>query len=102
MVEPISTAGAWAKIADAIKGWPLWLLVGILPQYTLPVSATILIRGVPKQKSDVMNATIEIADADANEERVRVKLQCINALHVKSRGAESAGERGDLISTRGR
>jgi hypothetical protein len=49
----------------------------IPPQYTLPVSTTILIRGVPKQKSGMMDATIEIADADANKGRVRLKIRCI-------------------------
>ena len=27
-MEPASTASAWAKIAETVKDWPLWLLVG--------------------------------------------------------------------------
>lgn len=49
------------------------------PQSTLPVAATILIRGVPKQKAGIMAATIEMTDADANKERVRLQIKCINA-----------------------
>lgn len=48
-------------------------------QGALPVAATILIRGVPRQRSGMMDATIEITDADANRERVRLKIGCINA-----------------------
>jgi hypothetical protein len=50
----------------------------IPPQGTLPVAATILVRGVPRQKSGMMDAIIEMADADANRERVRLKIRCIN------------------------
>jgi hypothetical protein len=50
----------------------------IPPEYTLPVSATILIRGVPKQKTGVMAATIEMSDADANTERVKLQIKCVN------------------------
>jgi hypothetical protein len=51
----------------------------IPPRGTLPVSATILICGVPKQKVGAMAATIEIADADANKERVKLQIKCISA-----------------------
>jgi hypothetical protein len=47
-------------------------------QAALPVAATILIRGAPAQSFGMMNATIEITDADANKERVRLKIRCIN------------------------
>ena len=50
----------------------------IPPRYTLPVSATILIRGIPKQRAGAMAATIEVTDADANKERVKLQLKCIN------------------------
>ena len=50
----------------------------IPPYGTLPVSATILIRGAPRQKAGVMNGIIEMADADANKQRVRVAIRCIN------------------------
>jgi hypothetical protein len=61
----------------------------IPPQYTLPVSATILIRGVPKQKSGMMDATIEMTDADANKEWIRLKIKCINPELVSWAGAHS-------------
>jgi hypothetical protein len=41
---------------------------------TLPVACTILIQGVPRQKSGAMRATIEIEDADGHRERVRLQL----------------------------
>jgi len=44
------------------------------PKATLPVSATILIRGTPRQKSGIMRAVIEFADANAHKERATVKL----------------------------
>ncbi len=47
-------------------------------QAALPVAATILIRGVPAQKFGMMNATIEITDADANKERVRLTIRGVN------------------------
>jgi hypothetical protein len=47
-------------------------------QAALPVAATILIRGVPAQKFGMMNATIEITDAHANKERVRLKIRGVN------------------------
>jgi len=50
----------------------------IPPQGTLPVAATILVRGVPRQKAGMMDATIEMTDADANRARVRLKIRCIN------------------------
>jgi hypothetical protein len=46
----------------------------IPPGATLPVSATILIRGTPRQKSGPMKATIEMMDADSNRERVHLTL----------------------------
>jgi len=48
------------------------------PRNTLPVSATILIRGIPKQRAGAMAATIEVTDADADKERVKLQLNCIN------------------------
>lgn len=42
--------------------------------HTLPVSCTILVRGVPRQRSGPMRATIEIEDADGHRERVKVLL----------------------------
>lgn len=41
---------------------------------TLPVSCTILVRGMPRQKSGPMRATIEIEDADGHRERIKVLL----------------------------
>jgi hypothetical protein len=41
---------------------------------TLPVVCTLLHRGVPRQKSGLMRAIIEIEDADGHRERVRVQL----------------------------
>jgi hypothetical protein len=46
----------------------------IPPQATLPVSAMILIRGMPKQNSGPMNVVIEMADANAHKERVKVQI----------------------------
>jgi hypothetical protein len=51
----------------------------IPPRSTLPVAATILIRGTPKQKDGMMAATIEMTDADANKERVRLQIKRITA-----------------------
>lgn len=42
---------------------------------TLPVTCTLLIRGVPKQKSGAMHATIEFQDADGHRERFKVVLR---------------------------
>ena len=47
------------------------------PSATLPIASTILIRGVPEQQAGVMDAIIEIIDANANKERVKVTLKCI-------------------------
>jgi hypothetical protein len=44
---------------------------------TLPVSCTLLARGVPKQKSGPLRATIEIEDADGHRERVEVLMEYI-------------------------
>jgi hypothetical protein len=44
---------------------------------TLPVSCTLLIRGVPKQNAGPMPATIEIEDADGHREKVKVTLKQI-------------------------
>jgi hypothetical protein len=44
---------------------------------TLPVSVTILVRGVPWQKSGLMQAKIDIEDADGHRERVKVRLMHI-------------------------
>ncbi len=44
------------------------------PKATLPASATILFRGMPRQKSGVMRAVIEFADANGHRERVNLKL----------------------------
>jgi hypothetical protein len=44
------------------------------PKATLPASATILIRGMPKQKSGAMQAVIEFADANGHSERLDLKL----------------------------
>lgn len=41
---------------------------------TLPVACTLLIRGVPRQKSGPMLATIEFEDADRHRERTKVVL----------------------------
>ena len=46
----------------------------IPPKATLPASATIMIRGMPKQKSGVMQAIIDFADANGHRERVNLKL----------------------------
>jgi hypothetical protein len=46
----------------------------IPPKATLPISATILIGGSPRQKSGTMRAVIEFADANAHKERVTVKI----------------------------
>ena len=51
----------------------------IPPRGTLPVSATILIRGTPKQKTGAMAVTIEMTDADANKERIKLQIKCVNA-----------------------
>jgi hypothetical protein len=51
----------------------------IPPNHTLPVSMTILIRSTPRQQAGMLDAIIEMADADANKERVRFALRCINA-----------------------
>ena len=51
----------------------------IPPHGTLPVSVTILVRGAPRQKAGMMDAIIEMTDADANKERVRLAIRCINA-----------------------
>jgi hypothetical protein len=51
----------------------------IPPQATTPVASTILIRGVPKQKPcTFMNAVLEMADANAHKERVKLKIKCID------------------------
>jgi hypothetical protein len=50
----------------------------IPPQATSPVTALLLIRGVPRQKSGIMSAVLEMADANAHQERVRLKIKCIN------------------------
>jgi hypothetical protein len=50
----------------------------IPPQATSPVAALILIRGVPRQKSGIMSAVLEMADANAHKERVRLKIECFN------------------------
>ena len=42
--------------------------------HTLPASATILHRGVPKQRSGTMTATIEFHDADTNRVRMPIVL----------------------------
>jgi hypothetical protein len=47
----------------------------IPPQATLPVAATILIRGTPQQKSGPMSAVIEMADANAHKERVKLQIK---------------------------
>jgi len=47
----------------------------IPPQATLSFMSTIHIRGVPRQKSDTMDAVLEIADANANKQRVRLKIK---------------------------
>jgi len=44
------------------------------PGQTLPVSCTLLIRGVPRQKTGTMLAIIEIEDADGHRERVKMLL----------------------------
>jgi len=44
------------------------------PKATLPASATILIRGMPRQIAGVMHAVVEFADADGHKERVNLKL----------------------------
>lgn len=44
---------------------------------TLPAAATILHRGTPIQKTGVLDAIIEISDADANAERVQLKINYI-------------------------
>jgi hypothetical protein len=44
------------------------------PKATLPASATILIRGMPRQIAGVMHAVVEFADADGYKERVNLKL----------------------------
>jgi hypothetical protein len=41
---------------------------------TIPVSCTILIRGVPRQRSGPMQTKIEFEDADGHRERVKVRL----------------------------
>jgi hypothetical protein len=46
---------------------------------TLPVSCTILVRGMPRQKSGPMQAKIEIEDADGHRERVKVLLTHMGA-----------------------
>ena len=46
----------------------------IAPGHTLPVVATILIRGVPKQKNGTIPATIKISDADGHAEIVKIQL----------------------------
>jgi hypothetical protein len=52
------------------------------PKATLPASATILIRGMPKQKSGVMQAVIEFADANGHSERLDLKLDHIPGQQV--------------------
>lgn len=44
----------------------------IPPHETVPVSATILIRGTPRQRSGMLQAIVEMSDADGHRERVRV------------------------------
>jgi hypothetical protein len=44
------------------------------PGQTLPVGCTLLVRGVPRQKSGPMKATIEFEDADGHRERVKTVL----------------------------
>jgi hypothetical protein len=51
---------------------------GIPPHLTLPVSMTPLVRGAPRQKAGMLNAIIEMDDADANKERSRLALLCIS------------------------
>jgi hypothetical protein len=48
---------------------------------TLPVACTLLVRGVPRQKSGVMRAIIEIEDADGHRERLKVQLAHMGAAH---------------------
>jgi hypothetical protein len=42
--------------------------------HTLPASATILHRGMPKQRSGTLTATIEFQDADTNRVRIQIVL----------------------------
>lgn len=49
----------------------------IAPGETLPVSATILIRGVPSQKAGLMRSCVEFSDADGHRERVKINLRSI-------------------------
>jgi hypothetical protein len=49
----------------------------IRPGETLPVAATILIRGVPRQREGTMHATLDVLDADGHRERVKVELRRI-------------------------
>ncbi len=51
---------------------------GIPPYQTLPVSTTILIRSTSPPKLGTIDAIVEMADADANKERVRITLRCVN------------------------
>jgi hypothetical protein len=51
----------------------------IPPGGTLPAAAAILYRGTPRRKSGVMEAVIEISDADANAERIRLRISYIGA-----------------------
>ena len=64
----------------------------IPPHQTLPVSMTILVRGAPRQKAGMLDAIIEMADADANKERVHLTIRCIN-----SAAATQASQAGTAI-----
>ncbi len=45
--------------------------------HTLPVAATLLIRGYPKQRLGKMKAVIELRDANNHKERVLLLLTCV-------------------------
>ena len=44
------------------------------PGQTLPASCTILVRGMPRQRSGPMQAKIEFEDADGHRERIKILL----------------------------
>jgi hypothetical protein len=52
----------------------------IAPGETLPASAMILIKGIPKQKDGPLRATIQISDADGHHESVTVQLKFFSKL----------------------
>jgi hypothetical protein len=60
----------------------------IPPGATLPVSAHIMIRGIPRQKDGPMDAVLGIIDDEGRELRVQLRLICANSVAPASTQAK--------------